>query len=429
MKSAGRFPGVDPRDGKLKWYVGDTFTLRFPIELTLVDLEGKQIPYNVYPTDVVKTIFRTKLEKDIIHVFENTNIKNNEVDLVFTPEITKKFDKGDYIIEMKLYGNENNFYYPTKEDFEKVETLFIDTSTIFSANNIKVTPGEIEMIGSGVVSKSTDEAIATYGQLKSNYVFPIKIYIGKEYSSSRVSVVLEDYENVYYNDIVDTDGFIHFLFDAYNFVGGHCSITISSGLFSTLYYEFMLENISFQDTTQDYLDDIDDVKVGSLALGHTKTEDGLSTVDTIVGNITYTIVNNEKKAITPLWTRVNEYFGQTVQVSVDGGEKTDYTVEMSGRLGMKIDTNNLEKEVYTIEISQNDAVIKTIEMNVAQVSPVQVDEYDKDNIPSDCLYVSRCAYHNNYTRCPYCVLKDKSRENVNITKTLLSDSCNEVQVL
>ena len=113
MKSAGRFPGVDPRDGKLKWYVGDTFTLRFPIELTLVDLEGKQIPYNVYPTDVVKTIFRTKLEKDIIHVFENTNIKNNEVDLVFTPEITKKFDKGDYIIEMKLYGNENNFYYPT----------------------------------------------------------------------------------------------------------------------------------------------------------------------------------------------------------------------------------------------------------------------------------------------------------------------------
>ena len=430
MRSAERFPGVDPQDGKLKWYDGDTFTLRFPLDLTLVDLKGVRVPYNVFPSDIVKTTFRTKLEKELVYEFVNTNIKNNQVDLEFTPEISKKFRKGDYIMEMKLYGNENNFYYPTQEDFEKIESMNIDTDTMFSVQHLALRPGEIEMIGDGVIMKSTPDAVSKYGQLHSPYVFPIKIELGTEYVGSRVAVKIEGYDFIYYTDVIDKTGCIHFLFDAFNFVGKICKITIVSGLFETKYYEFILEDdIGFQDTATDYIDTIGEFKAGNMVIGHKRQLDTLDETDIVFGNITYTEINHEKKAIIPLWTRIPDYFGQTVDVVVDDGEKHEYTVESSGRLAIPVDTNLLAKPQYVIRISKDGQEIKTIILDTHKVSPIVADEFDKDNIPIDCMYVGRCAYNKNFTRCPNCPLKDKSRIKKDITKTLLSDCCNEVQVL
>lgn len=94
---------MSPRivNGVIKWYEGDTFSLRVEIELT--DEADEQIM--IQPTDEVRFVFRNN-RKEIVHEIRETNIENNCVTLYFTENVSAKFPKGRYEYDVYYNGEE-----------------------------------------------------------------------------------------------------------------------------------------------------------------------------------------------------------------------------------------------------------------------------------------------------------------------------------
>ncbi len=97
MKAAKRSPRIE-EDGTLRWYKGDTFSLTF--NFTLKDSSGNTI--SVRPSDRIVIQFSNK--KEIIHEFQSSGTASPT--LVFTQEISNKFEEGVYKILAKFNSSD-----------------------------------------------------------------------------------------------------------------------------------------------------------------------------------------------------------------------------------------------------------------------------------------------------------------------------------
>ncbi len=80
--------------GTIKWYEKDTFSFDFIISLT--DEEGN--PIEILDTDSFTVNFHNS-SGETIHEFET--IGSSTITLNFTPEISEKFQKGEYFYTTK----------------------------------------------------------------------------------------------------------------------------------------------------------------------------------------------------------------------------------------------------------------------------------------------------------------------------------------
>ena len=87
MTSAKQSPRIE-KDGSLRWYEGDTFSLTF--NFSLKDVNGDTI--GIKPTD--RIVFQFKDEKSVIQEFESTGTASPVLE--FTQEISNKFKEGRY---------------------------------------------------------------------------------------------------------------------------------------------------------------------------------------------------------------------------------------------------------------------------------------------------------------------------------------------
>ena len=76
----------------LKWYVNNTFTIEWGIDITkndepLVFDENDEIVFKFYSAG----------SRYLVHEFRFTNIQDNSVNLDFTEEVSKKFLAGNYV--------------------------------------------------------------------------------------------------------------------------------------------------------------------------------------------------------------------------------------------------------------------------------------------------------------------------------------------
>ena len=110
MKSAKQSPRIE-KDGTLRWYEGDTFSLTF--NFVLKDPSGGAI--SVKPSDRIK--FQFANEKGVIEEFEFSGTASPTV--VFTEAISKKFKEGVYRILVKF--NSDNITTLLKENTVVVE--------------------------------------------------------------------------------------------------------------------------------------------------------------------------------------------------------------------------------------------------------------------------------------------------------------------
>ena len=93
MESAKQSPRIE-KDGTLRWYEGDTFSLTF--NFTLKDAAGN--PISIQPSDKITVSFRNC--RGEIHKFEETGTASPTFN--FTDEISKKFKEGVYRIVAKF---------------------------------------------------------------------------------------------------------------------------------------------------------------------------------------------------------------------------------------------------------------------------------------------------------------------------------------
>lgn len=99
IKPAKASPRVDKE--VLKWYVGDTFSIEWLIQLYkdethLILDENDEIVFNFFTRD----------EKQLIHTFSFTNIQEETVCLDFTEEVSNKFPVGRYIYCAKFIDHD-----------------------------------------------------------------------------------------------------------------------------------------------------------------------------------------------------------------------------------------------------------------------------------------------------------------------------------
>ena len=97
MTSAKQSPRIE-KDGSLRWYEGDTFSLTF--NFSLKDVNGDTV--GIKPTD--RIVFQFKDEKNVIQEFESTGTASPVLEL--TQEISNKFKEGRYFLEAR-FNSEN----------------------------------------------------------------------------------------------------------------------------------------------------------------------------------------------------------------------------------------------------------------------------------------------------------------------------------
>ena len=96
-KASPRFEGET-----LKWYVNNTFSVEWGIDLTKDDE-----PYEFDEDDtIVFEFYKNSIGKEPVHTFTFENIQDNTVSLDFTEAITSKFPIGKYVYCAKFIDKE-----------------------------------------------------------------------------------------------------------------------------------------------------------------------------------------------------------------------------------------------------------------------------------------------------------------------------------
>lgn len=419
-------PRIDPLDNKLTWNENDTFMLSFPIDLTFIDSAGQRVVFAVHPEDKVITTFYRRMDNSVVHQFVNQNIRDSKVLLNFNDEVTQKFKKGDYRMSMVYEGDLNNFVTPIADDFADInKVIFLDYSKQeFSPEglNIKLVgqDGNIYEV-SGTIVKSDDSAISQFPQLESNYVLPMKVFVGGEYANNQVSIRTQ-YENFYYDNLVDANGYLHCLVDLDNMPAEGISLTLIVATQTPKIYTLRKGTLLHQGKTVIHIST--ELSTGTLQVGELANAQTLK----VIGKTPLT--NGQ------YYVPIRLYVGKEAYNFSLGASTTPTNVTLAANNLVQADGTVLlnlialpgTDQVLTVEIVRDgcDNLVFTIDLTeveiLEQISPIA-------SIPTDCKYVTRCQFHEGYSRCANCPLKAMSMTPVPMRRTLMLPTDNEVKVL